>query len=295
MVQPLLQAMQKWRLQQHVWIKVGLEKMTSRYDDIRREARFCGTYQELRKIVAGEIDGTWQDLGLAKRFTSDDYEDDDDDEDVDNCESDRDDEKSEGDNAVWDMSIIWWSDTGDLLFSYSLAEYGYCDHSERREDKKRPRSGQRWKPLKVEKMRETSLPEMFFRDPIAFYDRYEKKQFTGDYQSEAAEIVRKARCIAAPRRLTKSMSVVHQFGPENEYRGFQIGSRPQTLERNRGEEVIAHCIDMRLPYTWNGGAKSGTDLLAVSLMREFDKTGLRVWDRKGCEEFFNAPELFRSY
>jgi len=276
--------------------------MTDRYDIIKSEACFLGTYGDLRKIVADEKNGVWEDLGLAKRFQGDDdeYDDDDDDDNDDDDDEDESDEIESRNNGITtgaecsieSEAVTWWSDTGDLLFRYYLEEDYRYRRSGYREGKKTSRPKQRWTPVKPEKMPVTSLPEMFFRDPMGFFARQDRKGFEGVYEKEAEEIVRKASAIAVPRPLTRNTVVIHQFGPNNEYRGFYVGSRIPKLERYRGTEVVTHSIDLRLPYIWKGGAKSGTDLLAVSLMREFDKVSTRVWDRKGCEEFFNADELF---
>jgi hypothetical protein len=237
------------------------------FENICKSCEYKGPFERLVNLSRG-WSGNWEERGDAKVFTDS------------------------------DADVFWWPDTSDVL----VANYGgswdqEIEDLEWVEDRYLVSPGggaSRWKTSAHRKLGKLSLPELVFREPVAFFNLVQKAEAGAAIfdDGELSEVWTKICAIRLPDNVAPGSRVMHKYSsPPAVYEGFTLSSKPVESVRQRGMVFIDSHIDLR-KGVMKSRIRPKEQTSIPSLLRVLEPNGISVWDRQKCEAFFDDDSNF---
>ena len=149
-----------------------------------------------------------------------------------------------------------------------------------------------WTPLKTEKHREKTLPQVVFIDPDWFFHLHKKNWFEFNHSYEAEELYQRATSIRIPQADTGEKREMEYVFLYDKFDHMQLV--PESLPHHRGSSSTLRkdIIDLSVLFLHSRYDKRAGKIIISNLKHIIFGNKSHKMTKERCEEFFNDESNF---
>ena len=149
-----------------------------------------------------------------------------------------------------------------------------------------------WTPLKTEKHREKTLPQVVFIDPDWFFYHHKKNWFEFNHSDEAEKLYQRATSIRIPQADNGEKREMEYVFLYEKFDHMKLVSESLPLHRGSSWTLRKNIINLSVPFVNSRYDKRAGKIIIGNLKHIIFGNKNHKMTKERCEEFFNDESNF---